>query len=567
MFRNMKISKKLILTFVIVEIISSIAGIVGFIVMTHMDSNYSKALTDYGFSQGDIGLFNTEFNNNLTIIRDVIITSDTQAIKAYSDQLSASDTKIDNYFANMKKGMLNEKEMSYYNNIKENLEKFTKIKQQIVSLGLSNNDLVAQAILTGQGTPISENIRNDTNSLISEKTMTGKKIADSLSAEGTNASISILMIILLSFSVSLIIAFSISHGISKPVKEMADAAQKMAQGDLSVQVSVKSRDEIGRLCSAFAQTIATLKAYINEISVNLTKVSQGDLNVDSQEEYKGDFEALKNSIDGIVVSFNEALTQINDTSEQVSSGSNQVSDGAQGLAQGASEQASSVEELSATIAEISEHIKSNAENASHATVNVNHVSAEIEVSNRHMSDMLTAMSEINHSSSQIRKIIKIIEDIAFQTNILALNAAVEAAKAGAAGKGFAVVADEVRNLASKSAEAAKDTSRLIENSIRQVENGIKVANETSSSLFQVVEGSKAVADMVEKISQASNQQSDAIRQVTLGVEQISGVIQMNSATAQESAAASKELSEQAQEMRRLVEKFKLREEISQETEE
>ena len=182
----MKISKKLILTFVMIEIISSIAGVVGFIVMTHMDLNYSKALTDYGFSQGDIGLFNTEFNNNLTILRDIIITSDTQAIKAYTTQLSESDTKIDNNFVTMKKGMLSEKEISYYNNIKENLEKFSKIKKQIVTLGASNNDLVAQAILTAQGNPISENIRNDTNLLISEKTTMGKKIADSLSAEGSS---------------------------------------------------------------------------------------------------------------------------------------------------------------------------------------------------------------------------------------------------------------------------------------------------------------------------------------------------------------------------------------------
>ena len=202
-------------------------------------------------------------------------------------------------------------------------------------------------------------------------------------------------------------------------------------------------------------------------------------------------------------------------------------------------------------------MKNNAEHAADADKTVNHVSAEIEVSNQHMGEMVSAMSQINDSSSQIGKIIKTIEDIAFQTNILALNAAVEAARAGAAGKGFAVVADEVRNLASKSAQAAKNTTSLIENSLKQVEKGTIIANKTANSLLQVVESTKVVTDTVKKIFLASNQQSEAISQVTLGVDQISSVVQTNSATAEESAAASEELSRQSQTLKKLVQKFKL----------
>jgi methyl-accepting chemotaxis protein len=340
---------------------------------------------------------------------------------------------------------------------------------------------------------------------------------------------------------------------------MANAAQRMAQGDLSVEVSVHSKDEIGQLSAAFSETIVQIKAYITEIQETLAKMSNGELNVCTALDYKGDFTALKDSINCIASSLNDAFTQIQQASGQVATGSKQVSDGAQTLSQGATEQASSVQELSASISEISSHVKDNAEHAADALENVNHVSLEIEASNRHMGEMVAAMSQIQESSGEIGKIIKTIEDIAFQTNILALNAAVEAARAGAAGKGFAVVADEVRNLASKSAKAAKNTTALIDNSIKQIESGTQIADETAKSLLQVVGSAQTVHETIKKIAQVSRRQSEAIDQVKLGVEQISGVVQTNTATAEESAVASKLLSEQAHTLNNLVSKFKLQE--------
>jgi methyl-accepting chemotaxis protein len=558
MLKNMKIGKKLILTFILVTIISSIGGILGLRVMTNMNATYNKALIDYGFSQGDIGLFNTEFNNSNAIIRDIVFTTDPQVTKAGLTQLAASDAKINTYFANMKRGMITKEELSYYNDIKANMDKFALIRVQVVAYASSNYNSAAQKLLAESGEPLSNKIMASTNALISKKTTTGNQIAADLSSQGNIATMGIFLIILVSLIISLIIALSISRSISKPVKEMADAAQRMAEGDLNVQIAVNSSNEIGQLGAAFAKSIATIQTYITDISGNLTKVEQGDLTISSQLEYKGDFVELQNSINGIVLSLNDTLTQINQASEQVSSGSAQVSNGAQALAQGATEQASSVEELSATITEISTHVKNNAEHAANASANVKQVGVEIEISNKHMADMTVAMSKISNSSSQIGRIIKTIEDIAFQTNILALNAAVEAARAGTAGKGFAVVADEVRNLASKSAEAAKNTTSLIEESMRQVENGTRIASETAKSLLQVVEGAKIVSDTVEKISEASNLQSNAIIQVTLGLDQISSVVQTNSATAEESAAASEELSGQAQALNALVKKFGLR---------
>lgn len=562
MLKNMKIGKRLILIFILVGILSSVGGIVGLSVMTNMNSNYSKALTLYGFSQGDIGLFNTEFNNSQSIIRDLVSSKNVDNLNTYSSQLIQSNNKMNTYFANIKKEVTGEKELGYYNDIKNNLAKYEIIRDQIVTLAMENKVTNAQDILTTQGISLSEKIRISTNALITEKTVSGNKIAVTLNSQEAAATIVVLVIILLSFIISLMIALRISRGISKPIKEMAEAAQKMAQGDLSVHISVNSKDEIGQLGTAFSETIETIKAYITDIKINLAKVEQGDLTIASHLQYKGDFSELQISIQGIVAFFNDIVAKMRQASERVSSDSEQVSNGAQALAQGATEQASSIEELSASIMEISAHVKDNSEHAVNASLNVNHVRSEIEISNKYMIEMVGAMSQINDSSSEIGKIIKSIENIAFQTNILALNAAVEAARAGSAGKGFAVVADEVRNLASKSAESAKNTASLIANSMKQVENGTKIADETAKSLLSVVEGAKAVADTVDKISKASSQQADSIDQVMLGVEQISDVVQTNSATAEESASASKGLSGQAQALKTLVKKFKLRNETN-----
>ncbi|MFI3173600.1 MAG: methyl-accepting chemotaxis protein [Bacillota bacterium] len=340
-----------------------------------------------------------------------------------------------------------------------------------------------------------------------------------------------------------------------PLKTLADVSEQLSQGSFDFTLDIHSEDEIGILANTFAQMGYTLNEIIKDITEVLESVSNGELDVDSTAEYYGDLENIEISMKDIVSSMNEIMIDINSSSTQVEAGARKVASSAEILSGGAMDQLRSVEVLRDSMANIAENTKLNANTSSQAEEKFVEFAGGIKDSYDHIREVVEAMDNITTSSNEIIKIVKTIDDIAFQTNILALNAAVEAARAGQAGKGFAVVADEVRNLASKSAEAAQSTTDLIQNSINAIEIGTKVAYSSESSMNVVIEQIDDTTALIQDIASASTEQAEAIGKVANEIDQIAEVVQSNSATSEESAAASEELLAEAASLQEMIQRF------------
>ena len=366
--------------------------------------------------------------------------------------------------------------------------------------------------------------------------------------------------IVISILLSAVVALALSINIGKPMKACAKRMELLVQGDLDTPMpKITSKDETGMLAKSTASLVEGLSTVINDIGYLLNEMANQNLNVRTQHEdvYVGSFRNILLSMRNMKAELSDAIKQVNHSAEQVSAASSQLSASAQTLSQGTTEQASSVEELASRINEISEQAKHTASGALDVRGQTHQTGEEVSLCNQKMQNLMEAMDKIQTSSNEIEKILKTIDDIAFQTNILALNAAVEAARAGSAGKGFAVVAEEVRNLAGKSAEAAQNTSSLIEHSTDAVHTGSEIARNTAEILSEVVNSIQSVVDSIDNIAAVSNEQSDAVWQVSEGINQISIVVQSNSATAEEGASASEQLSAEAAGLKHLVNQFTL----------
>ncbi len=347
-----------------------------------------------------------------------------------------------------------------------------------------------------------------------------------------------------------------------PLEETISVLGELSRGNLEARVKGDYRGELAALKNTINETLGTLSGYITEIANVLNEVASANLNVEITTEFKGDFIKIKGSINNIVQSLNSMLNdmlgEINTAADEVAIGAQQIYDSSQGLSNGATQQASSVEQLTASVTEIASQARSNAQSSNKAKALAETVRQEVRDGASHMGDLQISMRDINDSSVNISKIIKVIDDIAFQTNVLALNAAIEAARAGKYGKGFSVVADEVRSLAGRSAVAAKDIKDLIENTVGKVANGSELLNETVGQFAGVVEGMNEIADVVTKIDVSSNEQMQGITQVNKGIEQVSYVVQTIAATSEQSAASSGELTGHSLKLKKQLSKFSLK---------
>lgn len=558
MIKNMKIRTRMLLSYAVIIVLCLAASIIALFMMNKISGNLTSFYDNNYTVTVNAWTARREMQYARADILKAIIETDVNDTKAAIDSASDALTKMRDTFPLIRERFKGDKALM--DEVETILQQAMGYRDQVFDLALALRNDEAFALMKNSYAPLLDQMADVLREIATEAENDAIAMVEQGRQLQTTSMLVVIAVIGFSIALAVVLGLYISNGIRKPVEEIKEVAEKMAAGNLDVSLDYQSRDELGNLSDSMRSLIHMFREIIDDMSYGLASLGSGGFTVESKVEelYVGDFQRLLTSMYQIIERLSQTLGQISMASDQVSAGSDQVSAGSQALSQGATEQASSVEELAATINEISSQVSENAENAQQGSKLADAAGAKIELGNRQMQEMIAAMGEISDKSGQIGKIIKTIEDIAFQTNILALNAAVEAARAGAAGKGFAVVADEVRNLASKSAEASKSTAALIEGSIQAVERGTSLADETANTLSEVVVSAKQVVAVVDNISRASSEQALSIAQVTQGIDQISSVVQTNSATAEESAAASEELSGQAQMLKNLVEKFKLR---------
>ena len=556
--KNLKISKKFIISYAVI-LLFLITGMAVSIVNLVDFSKQLETFYDGPFLvKGSADMINSNFERMQKAVYRSIANEEEAITGEAIEDAKESAKIIQEQLPIVKEHFLGDKQI--ITRLEEQFTKLAPMRQQVLELAAQNKKREAASYMEANNIPTIKAAQEELDLLSENSNMKGEELIENIRADQRNAIIMLIFLGICSILISILFCTYITRAITVPVWELEQAADNLARGNLrATAIGYTAKDELGHLADSMRSVVDSLLTIIQDESTLLGEMADGNFNVRSkaEEKYVGDFGKVLESIEQIKTSLSNTLMQINLSSDQVSSGAYQVSSGAQALSQGAAEQASSIEELAETIRSISNHVKHNAEYAEEADQRANAAGSEAVESNRRMQDMVSAMADISTSSREIGKIIKTIEDIAFQTNILALNASVEAARAGEAGRGFSVVAAEVRNLATKSAAASKDTAALIENSLNTVKSGTRIADETAHSLDSVLESVRLVTEIIGQITASSIEQADSILQIEQGIERISEVVQTNSATAEESAAASEELSAQAQLLKDLTGQFRL----------
>ena len=555
---NMPVKKRLIICFIMVVCFASISGILGGILLFKADKDYSQALVENGFVQGEIGRFNTDINKGAANIRDIIFLTDEVELKNAQVEMEEIEADTKAALEAFKINCQTEEELSYIAEIEENLPPYYEKKATTVELGLQLKNDEALEYFRTEAEPYLDKIMTAAGKLTDLNSQMGEEVSAQLTNQNNITLVIIVAVIIVVILLSLAFANSTAKAFADPIIEVQLASAKLENGELDIDISSEEQSEIGEMIRSYKRATDMLRSVIAEIERDLQEIASGNFDFEVNADFRGDFIAIQTSMNHIIKELSSTMSQINEASDQVAQGAMQMADSAQTLAEGATDQAGSIEELTATIENVTALAQNSAENADSSAGKAKEYEREAEKSSREMQELVEAMRQITETSKEIGNIITEIEDIASQTNLLSLNASIEAARAGEAGKGFAVVADQIGKLAADSAKSAVSTKELIGNSISQVEQGNVIARNTEQALETVMEGIRELARASDDISHMSKDQADAMKQIEAGIDQISGVVQSNSASAQETSATSEELSAQSENLKALVEQFKLK---------
>lgn len=553
--RNATVKGKITIFSAVMVIFMVIIAACGLFSANNISQTRKNRYDNYAMNEYYLSEAFTNFCNIKVRVRNIVFMY-------YDDEVNLQEqkTKIENYkTATSEYLQLFEDRMVYltpeiqaqYKKVAESINKWYDSTDNDISLAENGKYTQAVEDLMDNGRVIADEAEEELATLISMLEDESEKNNTEVERELKAMTVIQITTTIIAILISFVYAIRLIKGITVPVSMLSEAAKKMAVGDVDVNCTKTSQDDLGIMMDNFSAMVQSIK----EQAKIAAQISDGDMTVEVTP--RSDKDVLGMALKKLVEDQNRTLSSVKESTMQVTIGADQVASASQALAQGSTEQASALQQVTASINEIAENTKENASKATTANNLVNSVKDMAEDGKEHMQSMVGAMDEISASSGTISKIIKTIDDISFQTNILALNAAVEAARAGVYGKGFAVVAEEVRNLASKSAFAAKETADMIEDSIRKVGNGQKLANETAEDLDKIVSSIYDITDLVASIAEASNEQATAVSQIDQAIEQVSTVVQTNSATSEECAAASEELSNQAIGLRNQMAGYKL----------
>lgn len=563
MFNNLKINARLKKSFTIVSLLASIAGLIGAIMLLYVTNQYDSALTNYGFSQGDIGKAMIVFTDLRSCTRGIIGYDDEALITSLQATHDEREVKFEEYWAIVANTTTTEAEKAAYNELDSLIDEYFKVEAEVIALG-ANTDATAsreaQNMMNETVNPLYQEIYDEMLELLDINVNQGNSLSDTLSILSTILIIVIALIIIVAFIIANRMGNLIAKGISEPITALAARLKTFAKGNLADPFpTVDTQDEIAEMTQTANEMKADLSFVISDAGHLLAGMADGNFKVKSSDLniYQGEFKTLLNSMADLRNRLSETLHNIEDASAQVAAGSTNLAKASQSLAEGATEQAGAVEELQATITTITENIDKASVAAEDAYVEAKKYADEAKNSRTYTEAMMVAMKNIDDTSQKIGNIIAEIEDIASQTNLLSLNASIEAARAGDAGRGFAVVADQIRQLAEQSTQSAVNTRELIEGSMLEIAEGNKAADKVSTSITMIADGIESVAATSKEISITSRDQANAMEQAELGITQISEVVQSTSAIAEEASATSEELSAQSDGLDSLIGQFTL----------